>query len=80
MLEEDGADGLLPGEVDELLVGLDGVWDGGRGREDEGQEDYRSKEGGAAWVRNWGCPLCSAARAEHRVYFTERWCGRKGLG
>ncbi len=25
VLEEDGADGLLPGEVDELLMGLDGV-------------------------------------------------------
>jgi hypothetical protein len=37
VLEQDGADGLLPGEVDELLVGLDGVGDaaGGRQQEDE---------------------------------------------
>ena len=28
VFEEDGADGLLPGEVDQLLVGLDGVGDG----------------------------------------------------
>jgi hypothetical protein len=79
VLEEDGADGLLPGEVDELLVGLDGVGDGGCGREDEGQKGDRSgdrsTEGGAAWVRNWVCPLCSVSRAELRVYFTERRCG-----
>jgi len=33
VLEQDGADGCLPGEVDDLLVGLDGVGDGRRGRE-----------------------------------------------
>jgi len=30
MLEEYGADGELPGEVDQFLVALDGVGDGGR--------------------------------------------------
>lgn len=33
-LEQEGADGLLPGEVDELLVGLDRVGAAGRGREE----------------------------------------------
>jgi hypothetical protein len=30
VLEEYGPDGLLPGEVDQLLMALDGVGDGGR--------------------------------------------------
>ncbi len=29
LLEQEGADGPLPGEVDELLMSLDGVRDGG---------------------------------------------------
>jgi hypothetical protein len=33
LFEEDGADGLLPGEVDELFVGLNRVGDAGRGGE-----------------------------------------------
>jgi hypothetical protein len=48
LLEEDGADGLLPGEVDELFVGLDGVGDGWRGREEQGQERYRFEESDAS--------------------------------
>ena len=35
--EQEGADGLLPGKVDELLVGLDGVGDSGDRREEQGQ-------------------------------------------
>ena len=33
LLEEDGADGLLPGEIDQLLMALDGIGDGWRCRE-----------------------------------------------
>jgi hypothetical protein len=57
VLEEDGADGLLPGEVDELLMGLDGVGDGrGRG-EDESKGGYRFEQGGAAWGGNVVSPF-----------------------
>jgi hypothetical protein len=34
-LEEDGADGLLPGEVDQLLMGLDRVGNGWRCRQEQ---------------------------------------------
>ena len=50
--EEEGADGLFPGEVDEFLMGLDGVGDGGGGGEKEYQGRYRFEEGGAAWGGN----------------------------
>jgi hypothetical protein len=56
LLEEEGADGLLPGEVDELFVGLDGVGDAGRGREEQSQDCYRLEESRAAWERNRGAP------------------------
>ena len=36
-LEQERADGLLPREVDELLVGLDRIGDGLERREDEGE-------------------------------------------
>jgi len=39
--EEEWANGLLPGEVDEGLVGLDRVGDCGDGREEQGQEGGR---------------------------------------
>ena len=40
-LEEQGADGFLPGQVDELLVGLDGVaaTDMGEGEQDESKQE-----------------------------------------
>ena len=41
LFEKDGADGLLPGEVDQLLVGLDGVGDGGRCREEQCEDGDR---------------------------------------
>jgi hypothetical protein len=41
VLEEDGADGLLPGEVDQLLVGLDGIRDGRRCRKKQREKRYR---------------------------------------
>jgi hypothetical protein len=37
LFEEDGADGGLPGEVDELFVGLDGVGYGRSGRQEQDQ-------------------------------------------
>ena len=48
LLEEKGADGLLPGEIDELLVSLDRIGNAGCGREEEGQEGDRLEESGAA--------------------------------
>jgi hypothetical protein len=56
LFEEQGADGLLPGEVDELFVGLDGVRDAGRGCEEQGKERYRLGESGSAWERNRVAP------------------------
>ena len=47
MLEEDGADGLLPGEVDELLVGLDRVRDSWSASEKKSTEDGGAKD--CAW-------------------------------
>jgi hypothetical protein len=41
VLEKNGLDGLLPGKVDQLLVGLDGVGDGGRCPEEQCDEGYR---------------------------------------
>jgi len=41
LLEEDGADGLLPGEVNQLLVGLDRIGDGGRCRQEKGEASDR---------------------------------------
>jgi len=52
VFEENGANGLLPGQVDELLVGLDRVGDGRRRREEQSKEGGCSKEGGAAGDRN----------------------------
>jgi hypothetical protein len=48
LLEKDGADGRLPGDVDELLVGLDGVGDGRCRGEKQCEGRYRFEEGGAA--------------------------------
>ena len=48
MFEKNGPDGLLPGDVDQLLVGLDGVGNGGHRREEQSEQGYRFKEGGAA--------------------------------
>jgi hypothetical protein len=60
MLEKNGPDGLLPGEIDQLLMGLDGVGDGWRCREEQSEGSYCLKEGGAAGGRNrmssfWVC-------------------------
>jgi hypothetical protein len=41
-LEQEGADGLFPREVDQLLVALDGVGDGGRRRKKQSEDSYRS--------------------------------------
>ncbi len=41
LLEEDGADGLLPGEINQLFMGLDGVGDGGRCRQEKGEGSDR---------------------------------------
>jgi hypothetical protein len=71
MLEENGADGLLPGEVDQLLVGLDRVGDRRGRREDEGKECDRFDESRAGWGENRvphsfigcvGCPHCTEGR------------------
>ena len=40
-LEEEGADGLLPGEVDQLLVALDRVGDCRRCRQKQSEDSYR---------------------------------------
>jgi hypothetical protein len=60
VLEEKRTYGLLPGEVDELLMGLDGVGNGGGRREKQRQGRYRFNEYGAAWGGNvvgpfWCC-------------------------
>jgi hypothetical protein len=70
LLEEDGADGLLPGEVDELFVGLDGVGDGWRGGEEQGQERYRLEESGASWSLNRVTPECGIVMSV--PHFTDR--------
>jgi hypothetical protein len=54
VLEEDGAYGLFPGEVDELLVGLDGVRDSRGAGEKEGTKDGGTKER-PAQLRWAGC-------------------------
>ncbi len=52
LFEENGPDGLLPGEIDQLLMGLDGVRYG-RGRREEQSEDRgRFNEVVAAWGRD----------------------------
>ena len=56
LLEEEGADGLFPGEVDELLMSLNGVGDGWSCREKQCQGRYRFEEGGAAWGGNIRIP------------------------
>ena len=38
LLEENWPDGLLPGEVDQLLMGLDGVGDGGSGHQKQAED------------------------------------------
>jgi hypothetical protein len=38
---------LLPGEIDELFVGLDGVRDAGGGREEQDDKRYRFEDGRA---------------------------------
>ena len=40
-LEQEGADGLLPGEVDQLLVALDRVGDCRRCRQKQSEDSYR---------------------------------------
>ncbi len=50
--EKNGPDGLLPGEIDQLLVGLDGVGDGWCCREEQSEDGCRFQEGGAAGGRN----------------------------
>jgi hypothetical protein len=57
VFEKNGADGLLPGEVDQLLVSLDGVGDGGLCREKQCDQGYRFQEGGAAGGRNCLSPF-----------------------
>jgi hypothetical protein len=48
VFEKNGPDGLLPSEVDQLLVALDRVGNGRRCREEQSDGGYRFKEGGAA--------------------------------
>jgi hypothetical protein len=43
---------LFPGEIDQLLVGLDGVGDSGRRRKEQSDEGCRFQESGAAGGRN----------------------------
>ncbi len=52
VLEKNGPDGLLPGQIDQLLVSLDGVGDGWRCREKQPEGGYCLKEGGAAGGRD----------------------------
>jgi hypothetical protein len=75
LLEEEGADGLLPGEVDEFFVGLDGVGDAGRGCEEQGQDCYRLEESGAPWKINRVAPKGTVCASP---YSTEREQRRKG--
>ena len=37
-LEQDRADGMLPRDVNDCFVGLDGVWDAGRSRQEEDEQ------------------------------------------
>jgi hypothetical protein len=51
-LEEERANGLFPGEVDEFLMGLDRIRNSGRRREEQSEEGCRFKQDGAAGGRN----------------------------
>jgi hypothetical protein len=55
LLEKEGADGLFPSEIDELLMSLDGVGDGGSRREKQCKGRDRFEEG-AAWGWNIRVP------------------------
>ena len=55
--EEEGADGLLPGEVDELLMGLNRVGDGGNHREKQGEQRYCFEESAVEMGANGVCPF-----------------------
>ena len=50
--EENGLDGLLPGDVDQLLVSLDRVGDSWNRREEQTQDGYWSESGYTAGCRN----------------------------
>jgi hypothetical protein len=52
VLEQKRTDGLLPGEVDQLLMGLDRVGDGRRCREEQCEQCGGFQEGSAAGGRN----------------------------
>ena len=45
-MDEDRADGVRPGEIDDHFVGLDRERDSGRGCQDEGEqrEDFEQRE------------------------------------
>lgn len=53
MLEENGADGLLPGEVDEFFMGLDRVRRGRGASEEQSTEGRGAKEASSAG--GFGC-------------------------
>jgi hypothetical protein len=52
VLEENGADGLLPGKIDEFLMGLNRVGDGGSRRQEQTEESCCFVESSAAGGRN----------------------------
>jgi hypothetical protein len=51
-LEQKRTDGLLPGEVDEFLMGLDRIRDGGRRCDEQSEEGCCFEEGGTAGGRD----------------------------
>jgi hypothetical protein len=68
---EEWADGLLPGEVDEGLMGLNRVGNGRDRREEQGQEGYRFEEGGAGLGANdvfpFWLPSCCTFHTVHSL-------------
>jgi hypothetical protein len=63
--EKDGADGLLPCKIDDHFMGLDGVRNAGRGRqnEDEQREDFEWRE--MLWSVNLEAPGALLAHLHH---------------
>jgi cytochrome c biogenesis protein CcmG/thiol:disulfide interchange protein DsbE len=77
---EEWADGLLPGEVDEGLMGLNRVGNGRDRREEQGQEGYRFEEGGAGLGANDVFPSGCRRAAPFTLYIAWRLEERVKLG
>jgi len=52
MLEENGADGLLPGEIDQLLVRLDRIGDGRNSSQEQAEKDKCLDRENTTWCRD----------------------------